>query len=645
MFDRRSKIFLTGLQLFLVFFISAAAVSAQSQSEMRSLFAQAESHYLYGEYELANPLYLTLSAFEPDNCNFLYKIGDCYLNIPDEKFKAIEFLEKAVKNSSYDANPDALKEKRAPLDAYFSLARAYMINNELEKAMNTLKVFQRIAGEITQKGGIENLEYVEQQILACQNAIKFQENPIWIDKQKLPEDFCLGSINENPVVSFDGNTIAYTERRGIANAIFYSRKENGIWQTPVEITMEINAGEDCSTCSLNDDGTVLFLYKDDSADGNIYSSSYSDGKWSPVKKLNKNVNTKYFESHATISDDGKRLFFTSNRPGGNGGLDIYMSELDGVGEWGIPVNLGPEINSPYNEDTPFVTEDGEHLFFSSEGHTSVGGYDIFKCHNNEDGWDTPQNIGYPISTTDDDRFYMPVDDGLFAYYSMPNGYKKRDIFYLGIGVNPLSNMYEIRGTVSLSDSTERPDENVTIYLTDGNTSDTLEIKVPGKITGEYGFNVNPGNYRILYTANGYIQYAADTSIIKYDTTLTVNIDVRLERDVDYVYEKIILTDIPVVNEIDSSILITDVKVNDVSDTDINDSDIMYYTVQVMALYNPVDVTYFKNISDMKVMYNDIDKFYRYTTGQYSTREEALLRRAELIRKGYPDDIFIKKVSK
>ena len=112
-----------------------------------------------------------------------------------------------------------------------------------------------------------------------------------------------------------------------------------------------------------------------------------------------------------------------------------------------------------------------------------------------------------------------------------------------------------------------------------------------------------------------------------------------------VYEKIDLSEIPTVEAIDSAILITDVKVNDVTDSNIDDSAILYYTVQVMALHNPVDVSYFKYIDDMKVMYNDEDKFYRYTTGQFSTREEADTRRAELRTKGYPDDIFIKKVSR
>jgi tetratricopeptide (TPR) repeat protein len=384
--------------LLLTLVIFPAVASTQTSKEVKEMFSQAEAYYLYGEYDLANTLYLTIAAYVPDNYNVVYKIGDCYLNIPDEKSKAIEFLEKAVKNSSYDANPDQLKEKRAPLDAYFSLAKAYMINNELEKALATLQSFEKLVGETKQKGGMRNAEYIKQQMLACNNAIALTATPIQLSKTKMPADFGLGSINDNPAVSFDGNTMVYTERRGVSNAILFSIKERGKWQSPIEITSQLNAGEDCSTSSLNKDGTEMFLYKNDGFDGNIYSSSYTNGAWSPIKKLNKNINTKFYESHASISYDGKKLYFSSNRDGGQGQLDIYVSEKDGTGDWGVAVNLGASINTPYNEDNPFITKNDSVLYFSSEGHYSMGGFDIFKSMNQGNAWKTPQNIGYPINT-------------------------------------------------------------------------------------------------------------------------------------------------------------------------------------------------------------------------------------------------------
>jgi Tol biopolymer transport system component len=624
-------------------------ISAQSASEMKKIFAQAESYYLYEEYELANPLYLILET--PDNFNIKYKIGICYLNIPGEKEKSIPYLEDAVKNSSYDAKPELFKETRAPLDAYFFLGKAYLINNELDKALNTLQTFKKLARETATKGGMKNLEYIDQEIQACKNAIVFKENPVVFSKKLLGSDFNQGSIDDNPAVSFDGNTIVYTEHRGIVNALFFTRKVRGTWQQPIEITAELKCDEDCSSCSLNSDGTQLFLYKTDNYDGSIYSSDYVNGAWTPIKKLNKNINTKYYESHASISADGKKLYFTSNRTGGQGNLDIYISEKDATGDWGPAVNLGATINTPYNEDTPFITSNDSLLYFSSEGHNSMGGYDIFRSQFIDAVWKAPTNLGFPINTTDDDKFYQPVNNGLNAYYSMTTDYKKKEIFYLGIGAGNVNQLFEISGKYSLSDTTITFDDNYSIHLIDRTSGDTLDVGFPNKYTGRYSFAVVPGALRLIYTGKGYLPQIVDTAIMMDNPSQTININVTLKRDTSVkleapvVYDKIDLTKIPEVASIDSSILIRNMNVSDVTDKNIKDSDVLYYTVQVMALHNPIDISYFKYITDMKVMYNDTDKFYRYTTGRFQNRDEAYSLRLELIKKGYPEEIFIKKVSK
>jgi WD40-like Beta Propeller Repeat len=646
----RVKILSILLQL-LTLVVFPAAVSAQSQSEMKKIFAKAESYYLYEEYELANQLYLLLDT--TDNLNIKYKIGNCYLNISGEKEKSIAYLEAAVKTASYDSKTETFKEKRAPLDSYFSLSKAYLINNQLEKALSTLQTFDKLARETTSKGGMKNLAYIGQQIEACKNAIQYKANPVVFSKKTMGSDFNQGSINDNPAVSFDGNSMVYTERRGMVNAIFYSRKERGKWQTPIEITTALNAGEDCSTCSLNSDGTELFLYKIDNFDGAIYSSNYVNGAWTPIKKLNKNINTKFYESHASISSDGKKLYFTSNRDGGQGNLDIYVSERVGSGDWGPAVNLGASINTPFNEDTPFISQNDSVLYFSSEGHSSMGGFDNFKSLKIGAAWKTPTNIGFPINSTDDDKFFQPVNNGKNAYYSMTTGYKKKEIFYLGMGNTDVNQEFEIKGKFSLKDTVVTFDKNYSIHLINKSSGDTLDVGYPNKYTGLYSFSVAPGQFRIFYKGFGYITQTIDTAILQDNPNLVLNIDVSLERDTTIkminlppvVYSKINLALIPTISSVDTSTLIRNLNVSDVGDLSIKDSDVLYFTVQVMALHNPVDVSYFKYISDMKVLYNDIDKFYRYTTGRFSTREDAYSLRLELIRKGYPEEIFIKKVSK
>jgi hypothetical protein len=640
------KKFFLFLQIGILLFLPSVA-TAQSADELKKIFAQAESYFLYEEYELANQLYLLLDS--PDNLNIKYKIGTCYLNIPGEKEKAIPFLEEAVKNASYDAREELFKEKRAPLDSYFSLAKAYMINNQLEKSMATYETFRKLAGETQSKGGMQNFDYVDQQIKACQNALILKDNPLVFSKKSLGPDFSLGSINENPAVSFDGNTLVYTEKRGLINVILFSKKVNGVWESPVEITSELNAGEDCTSCSLNSNGTILYLYKTDNYDGAIYSSDYINGKWTPIKKLNKNINTKFYESHASVSADGQKLYFASNRDGGLGNLDLYVSEKDQTGDWGPAKNLGSVINTPYNEDTPFIIANDSILYFSSEGHSSMGGFDNYKSVRSGSNWNIPENIGYPVNTPDDDKFFDPANNGSNAFYSITTDYKKKEIFYLDFGSAGME--FSIKGKVNLSDTTLAFDSGFPFYLVNRENGDTIDKAYPNAYTGSYHFNVKTGSYRIIYTGFGYFSKTIDTTLLA-DRLTDVNLNVTLERDPSVrrhvsgmVYDRIDLGEIPTITEVDTSILIKNLNVNDIADELSEEPDVLYYTVQVIALHKPVDVSYFRHIGDLKVLYNEQDKFYRYTTGVFSIKEDAYKHRLELISKGYPDDIFVKKVTR
>ena len=535
--------------VFLMLLVVMLPVIGQKNSELKEIWKEAESHYLYGEYELANPLYLMLNDLRPGNYNIKYKIGNCYLNIFDEKPKAIPFLEEAVRSTSYNSKTGKITEMRAPLDAYFSLGNAYRITNRLDSALNTYRFFQRL---ITESSEMQNQEFVNQQMQACNVASDQMKNPVNVLIQPLKEYINQGSVNDRPVLSYDGSTMAYTEKRGLESVVYVTRREGDSWATPADITFEAGMGTDCHTTSLNSDGTELYLFKNDNYDGNIYVTRFVNGQWSKVERLNKNVNTRFYESHAAISSDGKKLYFTSNREGGLGELDLWVSERDETGDWGIPSNLGNVVNTPYNEETPFISGDGNTLTFSSEGHGSMGGYDIFLSKLSSGQWTSPVNIGYPLSTTDDNIAFQPFSNGDYGFYAIMTGYKKKEIAL--VSFNP-----------------------------------------PAK-------------------------EKRDTVTISFDPA-----------------------DLPYLTVVDSSQLITDLVVRDVRDSDAEiDPDVLYYTVQVMALYNPVDPAYFE-FAEISVFYNSQDRFYRYTTGRFDTKAEAYGEQARLLRLGYPDDIFVKKV--
>jgi tetratricopeptide (TPR) repeat protein len=633
------------LRSVIIIVLASFSLSASAQdNELKEIFTKAEDHYLYNEYELANPLYLILNDYA-GNANISYKIGNCYLNIEDEKPRAIPFLEQAITNYSYDANETDFKEQRAPIDAFFSLSTAYRINNEFEKALNT---YSKIKDLLPEKGKLENSDFIDQQINACRNAISFIENEVPITKEDLGPDINVGSINTHAVISGDGNTLVFTEKRGLENTIYYVKKERSEWVQPVDITTQLGDARDCSSSSLNYDGTVLYLYKDDNYDGNIYTSTYSNSSWSKIHKLNRNINTRFFESHACESADGSRLYFSSNRDGGEGALDIYVSELDENGEWGEAVNLGASINTPFNEDTPFITTNDSSLFFSSEGHTSMGGYDIFESKRIGNIWKTPSNVGYPLSTSDNDLFFQPVNNGANGYYSYTTGYKERHIHYVTIGGREKEpRVFEIKGIVSLSDTIIEFTDDFKVTLFSTLSGDTVDVSYPNKSTGFYSFLVKGDEYKLLFEGIGYLQDTVNIALYEDHPDDEEVINMTLEPDENYepipeIVEKLDYSQIQVIEAIDSSILVTNLIVRDVSDSDSTNVDVLYYTVQVMALYNPVDVSFFRN-TEVAVLYNSDDKFYRYTTGKFKTKEEAYKRRDRLIQLGYPEDIFVKTV--
>ena len=446
--------------------VHAISLAGQSRSDLRSMFVSAEGDILFEDYAEALPKYLSLLQIFPDNYNMYYRVGQCYLNTPGEKEKSIEWLETAVKNIDPDYRTGRLSEKGAPRDALYHLANAYRIAGNFDMALETYELFLREAD--TEK---YDTTLVKFQMQSCHNAREMMLKPADVEERNLGVPVNDRFSEFNPVVSADESTLLFTRELPFYDAIFWSRKVDGNWTEPVNMTPQLGVDQDYYTSSLSPDGRTLLMYRIDTYDGNIFMSRLVDDTWSQVEKLNGNINTKFWESHATMSSDGKRIFFTSNRRESLGGLDIFVSTRDSSGNWGPATNLGHQINTVYNEETPFLTNNDSTLFFSSRGHYNIGGYDIFRSDLDRNGrWSTPVNVGYPLNTTDDDLFFTPLSSGNRGYFGKfaDDGQGRMDIYSCDIysELNPRNINVEETGTQPV-----KPDEPAVEIL----TLDTLAV--------------------------------------------------------------------------------------------------------------------------------------------------------------------------
>ncbi len=340
-----------------------------------------KEHFLDAEYFLAQEEYIdALYDYQElynngyrENANINYRIGICYLNIPGQKDKSVPYLLEAVKNVSKKYKESSMKQVAAPVDAWLFLGNAYRVNNQLAKAIDAYNKYKELANSQAE------ISYADQQIAASNTAIRYMDSPLQIRFTDLGDSVNGASSNYKAVVSGNGLVMAYMNELPFYRAVYVSRFTPSGWTAPVNITPQIQSDGDQFVTSVSYDGNRLYLTKEDAFNSDIYVSEFQRGKWSrSVPVGGQEINTKYWESHASVSKDGKTLYFTSNRKDGQGEMDIYRSHIQSSGGWGIPENLGSVINTGLNEDTPFITDNDSLLYFSSQGHETMGGYDIFK---------------------------------------------------------------------------------------------------------------------------------------------------------------------------------------------------------------------------------------------------------------------------
>lgn len=414
--------------IFILFVFMACSTRSQDMKRLQGIFLEAEYFLLLQEYHDALPYYLQIYQSLPDNANIAYRIGLCYLGIPESKNLALTYLETASRNATATYREGSLSQKSAPYDAIFYLGEAYRINYRFDEAKDAFTRFR----ETLLPDDSENLKFIDHQIKVCDYAKELIAKPVQFREENIGTLFNDEKSNYNAVISADGKTFAYMTGLKFYNAIMFSRMTGNRWGPPLNITPDLQIDGAVFISGLSADGRTLYLSKNDNFVSNIYSSTYDGNKWSPATPLNSNINTRHWESHGFVTEDGNTIIFASDRPGGFGGLDLYISKKVN-GNWGPAVNLGPEINTPFNEDRPFLINEGKTMFFCSQGHYNMGGYDIFRSDLQPNGlWSTPANLGYPVNTPDNDTFFMPVENGRAGYISRFRGtsenYGKEDIY-------------------------------------------------------------------------------------------------------------------------------------------------------------------------------------------------------------------------
>ncbi|HOV11180.1 MAG TPA: carboxypeptidase regulatory-like domain-containing protein [Bacteroidales bacterium] len=490
-------------------------VSAFSYAQIKGTRQILDSAFIYfamENYHDALPMFKKIEAADPNNANVNYHIGVCYLHMPSEKHNAIPYLEKVTDHVSkeYVDNPE---EKNVPVRAFFELGTAYLLNYDLAKAIESTEKYKSFLDENVETDK-NNRKQADRQIAMCHVAREMLKYPIPITVENLGAHVNTSYPEYSPAIVLDGNTLLFTSRRGVNvgdliedngyyfEDVYMSKKsETSKWTEATNIAT-INTPDHEASISLSPDKKQLFIYKDDGGDGNIYVSNHNEKEWQTPKKLPVPINSKSWETHASLSSDGNTIFFTSDRKGGYGGLDIYKSEKKPDGKWGEALNLGGNINTEYNEDAPFLLYD-KILYFCSQGHKTMGGYDIFYSRLKSDSsWAEPVNIGYPINTTDDDLFYTPVDS-LTAYFASVRvqdsygtpGFGDLDIYSLAI--HPIM----IRGT-AYDKLTKKGLPGARITLMNDNM-EVVEVAVTDS-NGAFSFPADYNrNYNLKVTENSY----------------------------------------------------------------------------------------------------------------------------------------------
>ncbi len=504
---------------------------AQKGKEKKADPFNAEQKIVQGNYEGALDDYLGLLESDAKNDNYNYNIAICYLNTNINKAKAIPYLEIITRKPKYDPN------------ALYLLARAYQYAYRFDDANKTYTTFKQ-----TGRGNPENLKDADRQIQYCINAKELMKFPIDVTFENLGANINSAYADYYPFVPNDESFIIYNSRRPDDGA--EKTNEDGSFKANVYIS-RVNAGAFTKTKSfespipkkdgeqevigLSGTGDMMLLYYTNlKGSGDIYMTSSDKGKsFKAPEKFSENINSAQAEEIAAcINNDGSILYFASNRAGGFGGTDLYMSNKLPNGTWGPAQNLGPEINTLLHEDFPNVTPDGNALYFSSTGHTSMGGYDIFKAEKDATTkkFTNPKNVGYPINTPEDNFNFRMAANGRFGYMAALREGGLGDLDIYRVTFNTVEPQYSVvKGNIVSSDSTQRLNfQDIFITVNDSKSQEIVGTYLPNPHSGRYVMVLSPGTFDISIEATGFKTISEKITILdKSSYIFEITKDIKL----------------------------------------------------------------------------------------------------------------------
>ena len=484
--------------------ISLAQIT--SREDKKTLF-KADDSFEYGDYLNALDIYQKLYPLDSNNAELNYKLGICNFEIKKYKSQSKKYFEK-------------VPPTEFPEVGYY-LGKLNHLTRDYERALFYFNQYKRFKGDKE-----HSANEIDDLIEKCNTAVLFESSA---DKSIQIQNIG-GVINTEyaeyaPLIPADESFIIFTSRRKndifpkkdplgeYFEDIYISKKTEDNWQAPTMLDTNLNTAVHDASTGLSADGERLLIYRTskDLRTGDIYESDWEGNNWGKPLILGSNVNSPYLETSACFSNKGDVIYFSSNRPGGFGGLDLYRAKKLPDGSWGVPYNLGPSINTEYNEDSPFIHPLGNVLYFSSEGHKNMGGYDIFKSNIDEQvRFEEPKNLGYPINTVDDDIFFVMNTDGSKGYLSSgrEGGFGSQDIYMVSLKNNvvPLDvyNVYVMDESNKIIKKAELELTNIKtkeVYGTYKSNENTGKILVISEFKKEYHITIKVDGYEPFITTS------------------------------------------------------------------------------------------------------------------------------------------------